>query len=305
MKPYFFNLYLKVIKLIMNSLLPKFFESCLRGLGQIMLQNNPITGLLFLIGIFVGSVPMGFAALLSVVVGTLTAKILKFNSQETEAGLYGFSAALVGVALLIFLKNEWVAWLLMVVGNFFSAWIQNFFNQRKISVYTLPFVLVTWGILFFCNHFLPELISVTTTTSVEKLDFYSFILRDFGQVIFQNHLGAGALFLLGIVVNSPKSAVYSLVFSTVAAVLSWKFFSNTIDFQQGLLGYNVVLCIIALMNDKKWNFAWIAFSTVISMLISYIFIQFQWIPLTFPFVLSTVFSLKIKEFFSLKTENYS
>ncbi len=305
MKPYFFNLYLKVIKLIMNSLLPKFFESCLRGLGQIMLQNNPITGLLFLIGIFVGSVPMGFAALLSVVVGTLTAKILKFNSQETEAGLYGFSAALVGVALLIFLKNEWVAWLLMVVGNFFSAWIQNFFNQRKISVYTLPFVLVTWGILFFCNHFLPELISVTTTTSVEKLDFYSFILRDFGQVIFQNHLGAGALFLLGIVVNSPKSAVYSLVFSTVAAVLSWKFFSNTIDFQQGLLGYNVVLCTIALMNDKKWNFAWIAFSTVISMLISYIFIQFQWIPLTFPFVLSTVFSLKIKEFFSLKTENYS
>lgn len=270
-----------------------------------MLQNNPITGLLFLIGIFVGSVPMGFAALLSVVVGTLTAKILKFNSQETEAGLYGFSAALVGVALLIFLKNEWVAWLLMVVGNFFSAWIQNFFNQRKISVYTLPFVLVTWGILFFCNHFLPELISVTTTTSVEKLDFYSFILRDFGQVIFQNHLGAGALFLLGIVVNSPKSAVYSLVFSTVAAVLSWKFFSNTIDFQQGLLGYNVVLCTIALMNDKKWNFAWIAFSTVISMLISYIFIQFQWIPLTFPFVLSTVFSLKIKEFFSLKTENYS
>ncbi len=305
MKPYFFNLYLKVIKLIMNSLLPKFFESCLRGLGQIMLQNNPITGLLFLIGIFVGSVPMGFAALLSVVVGTLTAKILKFNSQETEAGLYGFSAALVGVALLIFLKNEWVAWLLMVVGNFFSAWIQNFFNQRKISVYTLPFVLVTWGILFFCNHFLPELISVTTTTSVEKLDFYSFILRDFGQVIFQNHLGAGALFLLGIVVNSPKSAVYSLVFSTVAAVLSWKLFSNTIDFQQGLLGYNVVLCTIALMNDKKWNFAWIAFSTVISMLISYIFIQFQWIPLTFPFVLSTVFSLKIKEFFSLKTENYS
>lgn len=289
----------------MNSLLPKFFESCLRGLGQIMLQNNPITGLLFLIGIFVGSVPMGFAALLSVVVGTLTAKILKFNSQETEAGLYGFSAALVGVALLIFLKNEWVAWLLMVVGNFFSAWIQNFFNQRKISVYTLPFVLVTWGILFFCNHFLPELISVTTTTSVEKLDFYSFILRDFGQVIFQNHLGAGALFLLGIVVNSPKSAVYSLVFSTVAAVLSRKLFSNTIDFQQGLLGYNVVLCTIALMNDKKWNFAWIAFSTVISMLISYIFIQFQWIPLTFPFVLSTVFSLKIKEFFSLKTENYS
>ena len=33
----------------------------LKGLGQIMLQENSVTGLLFLIGIFYGSIAMGLA----------------------------------------------------------------------------------------------------------------------------------------------------------------------------------------------------------------------------------------------------
>ena len=76
----------------------------LRGLGQIMLQENAATGVLFLIGIFYGSTTMGIAAILSVCCGTLTAKILGYDKSEIEKGLYGFSAALVGVALRSILK---------------------------------------------------------------------------------------------------------------------------------------------------------------------------------------------------------
>ncbi|HPB58408.1 MAG TPA: urea transporter, partial [Bacteroidales bacterium] len=78
----------------------------LKGLGQIMLQENSITGLLFLIGIFYGSPLMGLAALLAVICGTSTAYLLKYDKKEIHQGLYGFSAALVGVATLLFLKSH-------------------------------------------------------------------------------------------------------------------------------------------------------------------------------------------------------
>lgn len=84
----------------------------LKGLGQIMLQENPITGFLFLIGIFYGSFLMGVAALLATVCGTATALLLKYDKSEIDKGLYGFSAPLVGVALLLFLKPEFLCWLL-------------------------------------------------------------------------------------------------------------------------------------------------------------------------------------------------
>lgn len=76
----------------------------LKGLGQIMLQENSITGLLFLIGIFYGSPIMGFSALLATICGTSIAYLLKYDKTEINKGLYGFSAALVGVAVMLFLK---------------------------------------------------------------------------------------------------------------------------------------------------------------------------------------------------------
>ena len=59
-----------------------FASIILKGLGQIMLQENAVTGLLFLIGIFYGSFTMGAAALLAVVCGTTTALLLKYEKSE-------------------------------------------------------------------------------------------------------------------------------------------------------------------------------------------------------------------------------
>ena len=39
-------------------------DALLRGTGQVMFQNNPVTGLLFLVGIFVNSAKLGGAGLL-------------------------------------------------------------------------------------------------------------------------------------------------------------------------------------------------------------------------------------------------
>jgi len=58
-------------------------DQVLRGVGQIMLQENAITGLLFLMGIFYGSVFMGLAALLATTCGSITAKLLRYDKLNS------------------------------------------------------------------------------------------------------------------------------------------------------------------------------------------------------------------------------
>ena len=48
-------------------------DTLLRGVGQVMFQNNPLTGLLFLVGIFVNSFKFGGAGLLGLAASTLAA----------------------------------------------------------------------------------------------------------------------------------------------------------------------------------------------------------------------------------------
>jgi len=111
----------------------------LKSLGQIMLQENALTGLLFLFGIFYGSIAMGIAALLAVFCGNLTAKFLRYPKEEIRQGLYGFSAALVGVAMILFYKPVFGIWIFITIGSILATIIQHFFfvKEFRFSLYLL------------------------------------------------------------------------------------------------------------------------------------------------------------------------
>lgn len=83
-----------------------FIGSVLRGVSQVMLQNNVLTGLLFLVGIFSHSPLFGAAVLVGTTVSTLTAVFLKADSSQTREGLFGFNGALVAIALIYFLEPD-------------------------------------------------------------------------------------------------------------------------------------------------------------------------------------------------------
>ena len=90
-------------------LLLGFLDSVLRGVGQVMLQNNSYAGLLFLIGIFYNSALFGFAVLVGTVASTVTAMLLGVKRSNVREGLFGFNGALVAVALLYFLQPDLLA----------------------------------------------------------------------------------------------------------------------------------------------------------------------------------------------------
>ena len=67
-----------------------------RGIGQVMFQNNALSGLLMLIGIFLNSWQMGLLAVSGNIISTLTARISGYDCDDIKNGLYGFNGTLVG-----------------------------------------------------------------------------------------------------------------------------------------------------------------------------------------------------------------
>ena len=77
-----------------------FADAVLRGLGQVVFQNNPLTGLLILLAISVNSFVYAGAALFGAVVGTYVAMLLRIDNKLVRDGLFGFNGALTAIAMV-------------------------------------------------------------------------------------------------------------------------------------------------------------------------------------------------------------
>lgn len=285
------------LKLNNNNLFAKsvsIITITLKGFGQIMLQENRITGLLFLIGIFYGSPVMGLSALLAVICGTSTAYLLKYDKTQINKGLYGFSAALVGVAVMLFLKPVFWSWVIVIVGSVLAAMLQHFFIKRNFPAFTFPFVVVTCIILLICRNFHTEILAVPMPTIAHISDSFSDGFRGFGQVIFQNKLVSGILFFLAVFISSPIAALYGLAGAIVSDIIAFGFAAPIDDINLGLYGFNAVLCAIVFAGNKIRDGIWVLLSVVLSVCISILMMKFHLTQLTFPFVLATWITLFIK-----------
>ena len=94
-----------------------------RGVGQVMFQNNALSGLLMLAGILLNSWQMALLAIAGNVVSTLTACLSGYSREDIRNGLYGFNGTLVGIAIGVFMPVSVASFSLLVAGSCLSAWI--------------------------------------------------------------------------------------------------------------------------------------------------------------------------------------
>lgn len=275
----------------------------LKGLGQIMLQENPVTGSLFLVGIFYGSLTMGIAALLATISGTATAFLLKYDKAEINEGLYGFSAALVGVAIMLFLRPVFISWIILIIGSALATVIQHFFIKRKIPVFTLPFVLITWLILFFTNHYCTGLLSEASITIASTINYLTVGFNGFGQVIFQDNLISGVLFFIAVFISSPISALYGFIGAVLSAFIAFSISAPVADISIGLFSFNAVLCAIVFAGHQIKDSIWALIAILLSLVISLLMLKFNFTQLTFPFVLASCITLFIKKKYDNNRQN--
>ncbi|WP_343610746.1 urea transporter [Chryseobacterium oranimense] len=287
-----------------------FIDNILKGIGQIMLQENRWTGLLFLIGIFMGSWQGGVAVLLSTVAGTFTAMKLKYDSSEINAGLYGFSAALVGVALSFVFQTTILIWILIILGGALAAIIQHFFIQKKIPVFTLPFIMITWVCVFVLHHFTQIPPSEMISASAGPADYDDFLTctNAFGEVIFQGGILSGIIFFIAVFISSPAAALYGFAGAIIGSYISHMNGEPIEKIHMGLFGFNAVLSAIVFSGFKKEDGLWVLIAVVITVVIDDLLVDHNILNefggvLTFPFVAGTWITLLIQKLFKTnKTE---
>ncbi|MEV8631834.1 urea transporter [Streptosporangium sp. NPDC051023] len=128
------------------------WQGMFNGIGQVFFQNKWYVGLIFLVGLVVGSRVAAVAAVLSSLVGMGIAWVLGAPAADIAAGLYGYNAVLTGMALAgIFVAltppGGLYAFLGALAATGLTAALTTFFTPFGGHTLTWPFVLVTWAFL--------------------------------------------------------------------------------------------------------------------------------------------------------------
>lgn len=260
-----------------------------RGIGQVMFQNNALSGLLVLIGIFLNSWQMGVLAVSGNIISTLTAHFSGYGRDDIKNGLYGFNGTLVGIAVGVFMELSIGSLLLMAVASCISTWIARLFSfQRSLPGFTAPFILSVWMLLGFCTWIMPDILLVSdavndTTQGINYFQTFSFGI---GQVMFQGNIWTGLLFLAGILVNSWTAAFYTILGALLPLPLAILLGIDAETLNMGLMGYNGVLCAIALGDRALKSLVWTSCSVLLSTLLQIIGMNLEITTLTTPFVVS-------------------
>ena len=259
-----------------------------RGLGQVMFQNNAVSGLLMLVGIACNSWLLALLALLGNFVGTVTAFFSGYSKEDIEDGLYGFNGTLVGIAVGVFMEPGVASLLLWVAGSMLSTWIARVFAYQKLLPgFTAPFILAVWLLQALCRGWFPSLLSSSVMPEETAADWFRAFSLNIGQVMFQGGtVLSGLFFLAGILLNSRVHALYTVWGALLPLGMVWMVGSDYAAFNAGLLGYNAVLCAIAL-GDRSWaGAAWATLSVTLSVLLQVWGMSLGMTTLTAPFVVS-------------------
>jgi urea transporter len=253
-------------RLVASSSFLRFVDNVLRGVGQVMFQDNPLTGLLFLAAIGWGSYAAGvpqvsIAGLVAVIVATLTAEWLHTDRAALNSGLYGYNAYLLGLALATFLAPGPLLWAYVVLGAAVSViamlGIANAVQPWGVSALTFPFVLITWILLLATYGFsglagtaLPTGRVVTAfqpyESSLNLADLAQGVLHSISQVFLKGNAISALLLLAGLAVNSLPAAAFALGGAILAVATAHILGAESQLITGGLLGFSPVLTVIAL-----------------------------------------------------------
>ena len=219
-------------------------DTLLRGVGQVMFQNNPITGLLFLVGIFINSYKYGLTALLGLVVATFAAYLLGADRTLIRNGLFGFNGVLTGIALSVFLQWDWHVAVYIILGAIVSTiammGLAKVLISWDIAPLTAPFVLTAWLLLFAIYPFgqlhptkligpMPVHPGAAIQTDLQEAggggavgltaaNLANALFRGVGEVFLQDNLWTGVVFAIAILVNSRLCLGFALLGSALGSL---------------------------------------------------------------------------------------
>ncbi|CAF2106442.1 unnamed protein product [Rotaria magnacalcarata] len=249
-----------------------FADSVFRGIGQVMFANNPLSGIIITVGLFIGNWELALYGLLGTCVSTLTAHVLGFTQNSIRAGLYGYNGCLtaMGISYFSFPHSPQMIGPVVIMCIFsaiFAMGISQIIVQKlELSPFTFAFQICTWtwllGALKFRYFFVdgtilsPNLLSTfTDKPNLRNVSFPVYTVQDnfvgffssIAQVYFIDNPYTGAIILVGVSICSRMLSFFAL-FGAVIGQLTAAYLLGlpAKAIHAGLWGFNSVLTCQAL-----------------------------------------------------------
>jgi urea transporter len=256
--------------LLSGGALFSFVSASLKGISQVILIENAITGLLILIAITIESYYLGIIALLSAIIGTLVGKFGGADEQTINQGLLGYNSVLTGMALALFLSGPYM-WIVALVGSavaaIFTATMMHFMQKTEIPILTFPFIILTWFILLASYKL--KGIKLSPTLEPQNLTYWELdiageinvlegIFNGIGQVFFLDNIISGIILSLAVFFGGKKLGFYAVIGNIVTIIFAYFLGGEHSLIALGLYGYNGILTIIAVsavFNHEHNRFA--------------------------------------------------
>jgi urea transporter len=188
--------------------------------------------------------------------------LLRVDQAGLAAGLFGYNAFLLGIALPTFLAVSPLLWVFVVLGAVVcviaTLAVSAALKPLGMPALTAPFVLVTLLLLLAANAFsgvdaatAPELgfiepIPPQAADLLQPRAFLEGLAHSISQVFVKGYVPSALLILLGLAVGSPRAAVFAVVGALAALVVAHLMGAESQLVTAGLVGFNPLLTAVAL-----------------------------------------------------------
>ncbi|QCJ45443.1 urea transporter (plasmid) [Bacillus sp. S3] len=234
-----------------------FLTAALKGISQVILIENSITGLLILIAILISSIYLGAIALLSAMIGTLIGILGGVDEDTINQGLLSYNSVLTGMALALFLQGPYM-WVVALAGAaiaaFLTAAMMHFMKNNEVPILTFPFIVLTWLILLaayklkhltLSSSLVPQNLTSWQLNIAGKVNLLDGIFHGIGQVFFLNNTLSGILVFIAVFWGGRKLGVYAAIGNAAAIIIAYVLGGEHSLIVLGLYGYNAILTIMA------------------------------------------------------------
>ncbi|AXI09766.1 urea transporter [Oceanobacillus zhaokaii] len=292
---------------IINRVFP-FIAISLKGISQVILIENVVSGAIIFLAITIASVPLGVVTILSAMIGTLIGKVGGADEAMLNQGLFGYNSVLTGIALFLFLTgpSHWILSLFgAAIAAILTASFMHFMKDEDIPVLTFPFIILTWFTLLvsyrlttfhISDSLVPQSLRQWELDITGEIDLTQGIFNGISQVFFLDHTISGILLFFAVFWAGWKIGLAAFIGNAAALLTSYVMGAERSLIFLGLYGYNAILTSIAVsivFNSRKHPYSYITGVIAACMTVPLAASLITWLlpyglpALTMPFVLST------------------
>ncbi|XP_054041505.1 urea transporter 2-like isoform X1 [Rissa tridactyla] len=246
-----------------KPLMVQLVDWILRGTSQVMFVNNPLSGLIILVGIFIQSPWWMLTGCIGTILSTLTALALSQDRSAIAAGLHGYNGILVGLLMAVFSdKGDYYWWLLPPVAvismacPILSSALGSILSKWDLPVLTLPFNIAVTLYLAATGHYNPFFPTtlIKPVASAPNITWSAInvplLLQSIpigaGQVYGCGNPWTGGIILVALFISSPLICLHAAIGSTVGMFAALSIASPFDSIYLGLHNYNCALACVAI-----------------------------------------------------------